>query len=228
MAWQVPHEEHLMSACLCTYIYIKDILLSSKATFFIHTETIFIHTHRRWCQQCKSTASSSGEERVWCLAQGHLKARFGMNRCGADRVSTAKSGWGPDSVISRTYLSTRPLGYQDVWKGANKFELHTLSVDWSTESPLLCDRGIITNKHSTCEVFLVTAKSLLIEENAAQKSFLDVDCRSNYSSFNLPTAPLIEWNVYQGIKSCSLMASQKLSGCFVWIWSINSLYFCIT
>ena len=32
--------------------------------------------------------------------------RFGMNRCGAVRVSNPKGGWGPDlAVISRTYLS---------------------------------------------------------------------------------------------------------------------------
>ena len=52
---------------------------------------------------------------------------------------------------------------------AGKFELHTPSVDWSTDSALQCDRGIITNKYSTHRVFLDTAKALFIEDNVAQK-----------------------------------------------------------
>ena len=47
-------------------------------------------------------------------------------------------------------------------KGYRQFpELHTLSVDWSTESALPCDRGIITNKHSTRKVFLDNGESFV-------------------------------------------------------------------
>ena len=74
-----------------------------------------------------------------------------------------------------TSRRTPPLGYCDVWKGANKFKLHTPSVGRSTELSLPCDRGMITNKHSrpTSKYFLnlysTTAKALFIEENCAKK-----------------------------------------------------------
>ena len=63
---------------------------------------------------------------------------------------------------------TRPLWYWDAWKGAGKCELHTLSVDWSTESSLPCNRGIITNTVPT-RYFWTTAKASYGEENVAQK-----------------------------------------------------------
>ena len=34
-------------------------------------------THRRWCQQCRAAASSSGAVTVMCLAQGHLDTQLG-------------------------------------------------------------------------------------------------------------------------------------------------------
>ena len=37
----------------------------------------------------------------------------------------------------------------------------TSAVDWSTESSLPCDRGIITNKHSTRKVFLDNGEGLV-------------------------------------------------------------------
>ena len=68
---------------------------------------------------------------------------LGAIRCGAVSVSTTESGRG--GRLSRDWphlsLSTPLLGYKAVLKGANEFELHTLSVDWSTESTLPCDQG---------------------------------------------------------------------------------------
>ena len=48
--------------------------------------------------------------------------------------------------------STPPLGYWDAWKGTGKFELHTPSIDWSTES----------NRENTvpARYFWTTAKAL--------------------------------------------------------------------
>ena len=92
-----------------------------------------------------------------------------------------------------------PLLYWDVWKGGNKFELHTPSVDWSTESSLLCDRGIITNKHSTSEVFLDNDKSLIYWRNCRTKVWRPswTHCCSlfsvSHSSFSLDLLAGLHW-----------------------------------
>ena len=86
--------------------------------------------------------------------------RFGMQRCGK-KVNSLPfhrqkwMGFGLSRDEPYSSRSTPQLGYWDVWKGVNKFELHTPSVDWSTE------RGIITNKHSTRKVFMENSKSFV-------------------------------------------------------------------
>ena len=72
------------------------------------------------------------------------------------------------------FFSTPPLGYQAVWKGTNKVELHTLSVDWLTESSLPCDRRIKTNKQQMLRFWNKISRKCL-------PSFLDVlHCCSLY------------------------------------------------
>ena len=78
------------------------------------------------------------------------------------RVSTA--GYG--SVQSAKVRESRaPLAVLLRWgtetlKGYRQFpELHTLSVDWSTDSALPCTRGIIINTHSSRGVFLDNGES---------------------------------------------------------------------
>ena len=51
------------------------VLIPPSIHPFMHT-----FTHRRRCQPCKATASSSGAVRVRCLAQGHLDTLLGGAR----------------------------------------------------------------------------------------------------------------------------------------------------
>jgi hypothetical protein len=72
---------------------------------------------------------------------------FGSQRCGTDCVSTAKSGCDPVWAVL-VLPSSSVLLIWGTWRGAGKFELHTPSVDWSTESSLPGDLGIKTNKQT--------------------------------------------------------------------------------
>ena len=81
------------------------------------------------------------------MAHSHRRLRVGSVCIAHCRVSTANSGRDPDWAVLVSQYSS--VGVLRAWKGPGKFELHTLSIDWSTESSLPCDRGIITNKHST-------------------------------------------------------------------------------
>ena len=51
---------------------------SKRLTILLHIHT-FIHTftHRRRCQPCRATASSSGAVRVRCHAQGYIDTQLG-------------------------------------------------------------------------------------------------------------------------------------------------------
>ena len=65
--------------------------------------------------------------------------RFGEQRYGTDRVFHCQNwAWPGLNRIKPYSFWSRPaplLGYWDTWKGAGgKFELHTPSVDWATES----------------------------------------------------------------------------------------------
>ena len=131
----------------------------------------------------RGSALFTREKTYWVPSSGTFPpagaGRFSMQRCGTVRVSTVEARW---SGLSRdeTYSSrsTPPLGYWNVWMGANKFELHMQPVDWLTESPLPCDRGIISNKHSTRKVFLDNGESLVYWRNCWAKV-----CRPSWTSY---------------------------------------------
>ena len=80
---------HLYSAIL-TSGHSKRCTILPHIHPFMHT-----FTHRRRCQPCKATASSSGAVRVRCLAQGHLDNQLGG---AGDRTSNLP-------VTSQTALS---------------------------------------------------------------------------------------------------------------------------
>ena len=88
---------------------------------------------------------------------------FSPQRCSTGRVSTAKK------------MGVFLLQYSSV--GVH-FELHTPSVDWSTESALPCDRGIITNPHSTRGVFLNNGESFVYWRKCCAKV-----CRPPWTSY---------------------------------------------
>ena len=68
----------------------------------------------------------------------------------------AKVGQGPKICRAEPLLFSKLLcwGTKRIRKGAEKVELDTPVDVLSTESSLLCDRGMKTNRHTTCKVFL--------------------------------------------------------------------------
>ena len=74
------------------------------------------------------------------------------------------------AILVLQYSSVRVLRRR---KGAYKFELHTPSVDWSPESSLPYERGIITNKHS--KLFL-DGESLVYWKNLSWTSYIVALC----------------------------------------------------
>ena len=95
-----------------------------------------------WLNQCPFSEQACLI--LWDISTGgwgsvqHVKVRHGS--C-FHRQKWLWSGLGHIEPYSSR--SIPPLGYWDVWKGANKLELYTSSFDWLTESSLPCDRGII-------------------------------------------------------------------------------------
>ena len=98
----------------------------------------------------------------------HWRVRVGSVRKGVVQVTfpLPKSAWpGLSPTRLAVLLRWGTETPERVPGTTGKFERHTPSVDWSTESALPCDRGIITNKHSTRKVFLEDGKSLVYWRN---------------------------------------------------------------
>ena len=78
--------------------------------------------------------------------------RFGV----IDVFPLPKVGQGPKICCAEPLLFSKLLcwGTKRIRKGAEKVELDTPVDDLSTESSLLRDRGMKTNRHTTCKVFL--------------------------------------------------------------------------
>ena len=102
--------------------------------------------------------------RVWVgsVCKGAARVAFPPPKLGVIRTE-------PYGAVLVSQCSS--VGVLGRLKGA-MFELHAPSVDWSIESSLPCDRGIITNKRSTREVFLDNSESYVFEESLP--SFLDI------------------------------------------------------
>ena len=80
-----------------------------------------------------------------------------MQRCGTVRVSTAKSGRGPNrAVMSRTHLTVLLCWGTETSEGVPTSSSYTRRLLIGRQ-----DRGIITNKHSTRKVFLGNGESFV-------------------------------------------------------------------
>ena len=90
------------------------------------------------------------------MAHSHWQVQVGSVRKGEVRVT-------PKVGVTRTEPHWGTETSERVPGTASKFERHTPSVDWLTESALPCDRGIITNKHSTHKVFLDNGDGLFAQ-----------------------------------------------------------------
>ena len=143
----------------------------------------------------------------------HRRVRVGSFRKGAVRVAfpPPKSRRDQDwAALSCTCLAVLLRWGTEtperVPATAGKFELHTPSVDWSTESAVPCDRGIITNKHST----RWTAKALFIEENVAKV------CRPSWTSYVVALCCLCAFffiGFISGLHCRAAMRSRCLRSC---------------
>ena len=162
-----------------------------------HEATIM---QRMTCQvfMSKSTFPPEGTGRF-----SPQKVRYGLHfhcqKVGVTRTEPHSSG------------STPPLGYRDperVSDTAGKFELHTLSVDWSTGSALPCDRGLITNKQYSGQ----RQKLHLLKKMSCKSvpSFLDIlQCFSLF----IVRVLLFPW-IYQQTTLCrAAMRSRCLRSC---------------
>ena len=81
---------------------------------------------------------------------------FSPQRCGTGRVSTAKSVRDPDWAVLSQYSS---FGVLRRLKGAGEFELHTPSVDRSTESHTYFPRDISGQRRKLCLLKKMSHKS---------------------------------------------------------------------
>ena len=96
---------------------------------------------------------------------------FSLQMSGTVRVSTAKSWRDPDwAVMSCTHLAELRRWGTESERVPASMKLHMPSVDWSTESSLTCYRRMITNKHSTRQVFLDNGESFVYWRKCCAKA----------------------------------------------------------
>ena len=96
--------------------------------------------------------------------------RFSPQKCGTGRVSTAKSGRDPDwAILSSTRIAVLAIWVLRRLKGCRQFRA-TQALRWLVDRfTLPCDRGIITNKHITCELFLDNGESYVFWRKCCAK-----------------------------------------------------------
>ena len=88
--------------------------------------------------------------------------RFGMQRCGTGRVKPAKSGRDPDrAVLSRTYLTVLLRWVTETSERVPTSSSYTRHPLIGRQNQHFCATGIITNNHSTHEVFLANGESFV-------------------------------------------------------------------
>ena len=155
---------------------LKDVeIVSLPDTYMMTYVTILLDLVCRVTRRQTSSQSSQCLSMGW-MAESHCfpnAAQCMRENCTIPIEGLQpKSGRDPDwAALSHTRLAVLRWCTETperVPATAGKFERHTTSIDWSTESLLPCDRGIIKNTVPP-RYLRTTAKALFIEKNVTQK-----------------------------------------------------------